>query len=253
MTLLDKLRDNWWLLRFCRDRDTLRAMKKRGTAAADTILPLRFRAFETPVLCRSGTTDVSVAWELFRNREYECTRGWDFPRVVDCGANVGLFMAFASMKQNGSLERYVGVEADPAAFEMLGRQASALCIQARTRLLHAAAWDEDGEVSFDDRGPSWGRHVSADGAVRVRALSIDSILDAAGLDQCDLLKLDIEGGERAVISRVKQWGPRVRTFVAELHDGLDFEWFARLAHEAGFEPHAPGELFLAHPSAVRRS
>jgi FkbM family methyltransferase len=252
MALVDKLRDNWWLLRVCDDVATLRAMKKRGTAAPDTILPLRFRALPSPLLCRSGTSDVAVAWELFRNREYECTRGWEFPRVVDCGANVGLFMAFATMEQDGGLERYVGVEADRAAFEMLERQTSMQGLQARSQLLHAAAWDEDGEVCFDDRGPSWGRHVSAEGSVRVRALSIDSILDAAGLDQCDLLKLDIEGGERAVLARAKTWGPRVRTFVAELHDGLDYEWFSALAHEAGFEPYPAGALFRAHPSAVRR-
>ena len=61
MTLLGSLRDNWWLLRVCQDWPTLRAMKKLGTAAPDTVLPLRFRALDTPVLCRSGTTDVSVA------------------------------------------------------------------------------------------------------------------------------------------------------------------------------------------------
>src|SRR5690349_9476726 len=252
MTWLGRVSDNLWLLGACRDWPTVRAMKRRGTHAVDGVLPLRFRGLDTAVLCRAGTTDVSVAWELFRLQEYECARGWDFRRVVDCGANVGMFMAFAAMKLDGRLERYVGVEADRAAFEMLRRQAGALQLGPRSRLLHAAAWERDGEVRFDDRGPSWGRHVSETGAASVRAMSIDSILDAAELDECDLLKLDIEGGERSVLPGIVHWGRRVRTLVAELHDGLDYAWFAPLVRSAGFEPYPAGRLFRAHPSAVRR-
>jgi hypothetical protein len=40
--------------------------------------------------------------------------------------------------------------------------------------------------------------------------------------------------------------------VAELHDGLDYAWFAGIAESAGFEPFPPGELFRAHPGAIRR-
>ena|ERR1700741_2804127 len=252
MSFLTKVRDNAWLLGACRDIPTWRAMKLKGRGA-EAVKPLRFRALRSPVLCRDGTTDISVAWELFRGQEYACARGWDFPRVLDCGANVGLFLAFASMKLGGKLHRYVGVEADRAAFEMLQRQASALGLAPRSRLLHAAAWCRDGEVLFDDRGPSWGRHVSDTGPTRVRALGIGSILDAAGLEECDLLKLDIEGGERVVLPEIRAWGPRVRTLVAELHDDLDYAWFASIVDAAGFEPHAPGTLFRAHPSATRRA
>jgi FkbM family methyltransferase len=251
MTLLRRVRDNLWLLGACRDWRTLRAMKGRAPHSAESVLPLRLRGLDTPVLYRAGTTDISVVWELFQQQEYECTRGWNFPRVVDCGANVGMFMAFAMMKMDSRLERYVGVEADRAAFEMLERQTTALRLTDKARLLHAAAWQDDGEVSFDDHGPSWARHVSKSGATRVRALSIDSILDAAELAECDLLKLDIEGGERFVLPQMKVWGPRVRTVVAELHHELDYTWFATIARGAGFEPFAPGKLFRAHPSAVR--
>jgi hypothetical protein len=84
-------------------------------------------------------------------------------------------------------------------------------------------------------------------------MTIESILDAAGLEECDLLKLDIEGGERTVLPRMKVWGPRVRTVVVELHDGLDYAWFAGIARGAGFQPFPPGELFRAHPGAIRQS
>jgi hypothetical protein len=85
----------------------------------------------------------------------------------------------------------------------------------------------------------------------VPGLRIESILDAAGLQECDLLKLDIEGGERTVLPEMPQWGPRVRAVVVELHDGLDYAWFAAHARRANFHPYPAGELFLTHPSALR--
>jgi FkbM family methyltransferase len=156
------------------------------------------------------------------------------------------------MKARGDLSRYVGVEADRDSFGVLERQATTLAVRSKSHLLHAAVWEHDGEVSFDGRGPSWGRHVSAGGTDRVRAMTIESILDAAGLEECDLLKMDIEGSERAVLLRMDSWGPRVRVVVAELHGGLDYAWFAGIAEGAGFQPFPPGELFRAHPGAIRR-
>jgi FkbM family methyltransferase len=252
MTMLDRVRGNLWLLGACRDWPTLRAMKGRRVHGPETVLPLRLRALAAPILYRSHTTDISVAWELFHQGEYECTRAWDFGTVVDCGANVGMFLAFALGKLGGRLRSYVGVEPDPAAFALLERQAEQFGLRDKSRLLRAAAWHTDGEVSFDDAGPSWGRHVSAAGARRVRALCIESILDEADLEQCDLLKLDIEGAERQVLPLISAWGPRVRTLVAELHDGLDYAWFAECVESAGFEAFPPGALFRLHPGAIRR-
>jgi FkbM family methyltransferase len=251
MTLLSRVRDNVWLLGACRDWHTVRAMKSRANDGARRE-QLHFRGLETPVLYRPGSTDISVAWELFHQREYDCTRPWEFPTVVDCGANVGLFLAFVVMKMNSRLVRYVGVEADAEAFAMLERQVAALGVASKSRLIHAAAWQVDGEVRFANQGPSWSRHVSADGGASVRASTIESILDEAGLSECDLLKLDIEGGERAVLPLMKSWGRRVRMVVAELHDGLDYPWFAAIAEDAGFQAFPPGELFHLHPAAIRR-
>lgn len=251
-SLFERVSNNLWLLGACRDWNTLRAMKTLRTAGASDVEQLRFRGLPTPILYRPGTSDISVAWELFQRREYDCVRGWNFATVVDCGANVGMFLAFAAMKLGPRLRRYIGVEADREAYRMLELQAAAAGVERKSALLQVAAWDRDGDVEFDDRGPSWGRHVGAGAGTRVRALSIDSILDEAGLDQCDLLKLDIEGGERAVLPSMPLWGRRVRTLVAELHDGLDYTWFARMVNRAGFQAFPAGQLFRSHPGAIRR-
>ena len=85
-------------------------------------------------------------------------------------------------------------------------------------------------------------------------MSIGTMLDRAGLDEVDLLKLDIEGGEAAVLGAWPSWSRRVRCLVAELHQvdaPLDYPWFADRAREGGFTPFPAGALFRGHPAAVR--
>jgi FkbM family methyltransferase len=248
--LFRRVADHAWLLGACRDWETLRAMKSRPPRGAPPP-SLRFRRLEPAVLYRPGSTDVQVAWEIFRQRQYACALPWRFDTIVDCGASVGMFAAFALRERGEPFSRYVAVEADPEAFRMLERQIDSLGLRATSRTIEAAAWSVDGEVRFDDSGPSWAHRVSSEGRRRVRAMRLESILDEASLDQCDLLKLDIEGGEREVLPSIRDWGPRVRAVVAELHDGLDYRWFARVTSDAGFRPYPPGALFRDHPGAIR--
>ncbi len=85
-------------------------------------------------------------------------------------------------------------------------------------------------------------------------LSINSILDRAGLAEVDLLKLDIEGGEKPVLESWPIWRHRVRRLVVEVHDfwdPLDYDWFAACARASGFVPMPAGRLFGRLPGAIR--
>ncbi len=214
---------------------------------------LNLRGLARPVVFRPNTTDIPVAWELFRNAEY-ATPTWPFRTVVDCGANCGMFLAWALWRSGGQLERYVGVEADADSFRTLQHQADSLAIDERAVLINAAIWEHDGSVAFDESGPSWGHHVGTRAGGRaVRAMALESILDEAGLAECDLLKLDIEGGERRVLPAVMATcSERVNALVAELHDGLTYDWFAHIVERAGFIAAPPGTLFHSHPGAIRK-
>lgn len=252
MQLMQRVRNNLWLARICRDWSTWHALKQRDAERTPEVHELALRGLRAPVLYRPGTSDLACVWEVFHGREYECRRGWDFRTVVDCGANVGVFLAYAAMKSGSKLARYVGVEPDAAAVGVLEMQVDKTELRPQSTLVRAAVWEHDGEVGFDDSGPSWTHHVRTDSNIAVPALTIDALLDRTGVDECDLLKLDVEGAERFIVPQMKDWGPRVRTLVAELHGGLDFDWFAAHADAAGFEPYPVGRHFRAHPSAVRR-
>lgn len=50
---------------------------------------------------------------------------------------------------------------------------------------------------------------------------VEDIIDASGQDYCDLLKLDIEGGEFDLLAKnTDRWLPRVRILMVELHDRI---------------------------------
>jgi FkbM family methyltransferase len=253
MSLAERIAQNFWLLKTCRDLPTLQALKQRswGVPEVNGLGRLRLRGLDQPVLFRRAATDIPVVWELFHKGEYEFIEGWPFRTVLDCGANAGMFLAWAMRATFGQLERYVGVEPDVESFALLEAQARSLGIEDRATLLQAAVWDRDGVVSFDESGPSWGRKVVEGDGRKVRALTLTSILDEAELEHCDLLKLDVEGGELNVLCTVAACAERIDALVVELHNGLDYAWFAATVAAAGFKPAPAGKLFRTHPGAVR--
>ncbi|MGH8115528.1 MAG: hypothetical protein ACREPS_10825, partial [Rhodanobacteraceae bacterium] len=90
---MSAITDNLWLLTRCSNIRTVLAMKGRRRFAQPHDY-LNLRGLTRPVVFRPHTTDIPVAWELFRNGEYT-TPTWPFRTVVDCGANCGMFLAWA--------------------------------------------------------------------------------------------------------------------------------------------------------------
>jgi len=250
-----RLMTNWWLVQNCKDVRTALILKGYAHPKRDRQYDqLRLRGLDRAILYRPGSTDVSVAWELFHTGEYAVSEPWPFRTVVDAGANCGMFMLWVLRQSAGALTNYVGIEADADSFRVLEQQAKASGLTDRATLVNAAIWERDGSVTFETSGPSWGHRVNAGGSGNVvKAMTLQSILDAANLPSCDLLKLDIEGGERQVLPAILSSCPeRFHAVVAELHDELDYDWFARVTERAGFVSRPPGALFNSHPGAVRR-
>jgi FkbM family methyltransferase len=248
--MFNRIADNLWLIRVAKNFETFRAMKGRLHVGADKgIRSLQLRALDRPVVYRPETTDISVVWELFRGGEYAVRGEWPFKSVMDCGANVGMFLAW--LISTRKVKQYVGIEADGSSFDVLERQIKSLGLGREFSILHAAVWERDGEVSFDSTGPSWGRHVASSGGVKVAAKTIKTILNECGLKQCDLVKIDIEGGELSVLPTINDWGACVKAVVVELHGSADFDWFSKIVTSAGFRAYPAGVLFHSHPGALR--
>lgn len=151
--------------------------------------------------------------DLFVRRVLQFTAATDRPVVLDCGANVGLASLF--VKSCYPRARVVAFEADPAI--------AAVCRRNLARngapdveVIDAAAWTHDGRVGFHVEGGDAGAIVHAvSSATDVRAVRLRDWIERAPID---LLKLDIEGAEAAVLEDCADVLGHVRALVIDLHE-----------------------------------
>jgi FkbM family methyltransferase len=139
------------------------------------------------------------------------------PRILDCGANIGLASLY--FKRLYPQARITAYEADPDVSAILKTNLSSNGA-GDVEVVDAAVWTHSGDVEFRCEGADSGSIASVrtgvEGAVRrVRALRLRDVLAAGDVD---FLKLDIEGGEADVIPDCAGVLRRVRAIVAELHE-----------------------------------
>jgi FkbM family methyltransferase len=133
--------------------------------------------------------------------------------LIDAGANIGASVAFFKARcPNAVVHAY---EPDPASFRKLVRNVGSL---AGVRLHREAIWTTDGETVLYSSRQGWDSSlIERQGRpVRVACRTLESALREAGLDRVDLVKLDIEGAEFAVL-RTPGVLAGVEALVAELH------------------------------------
>ncbi|MEY2573897.1 MAG: hypothetical protein QOJ87_2110 [Verrucomicrobiota bacterium] len=163
----------------------------------------------------------------------------DYRRVIDAGANRGAFTdAFLRLHQP---ERIVLVEAIPELTMMLDEKYSG---DARITVVAAALSDRNGEAAFeinrsqasssllsiDPRNSKWfGRDLSVASSITVPTVTLPELMARQGLDSVDLLKLDLQGAERLVLTGGAEALDQVRVIYTEvfferLYDGAWLFW-----------------------------
>jgi FkbM family methyltransferase len=139
------------------------------------------------------------------------------PRIIDCGANIGLASLF--LRRLYPEARITAYEADPALFAMLDanlRNNGASAVETR----HAALWTATGTLTFRCEGSDSGMIESLPGAVDGKSTIVPSLRlrDVLATEPVDLLKLDIEGAEGAVLADCEPVLHHVRALVMDLHE-----------------------------------
>lgn len=155
--------------------------------------------------------------DIFVRQTLAFTAATPSPRILDCGANVG----FASLyfRRLYPAARITAFEADPALFAILTANLQANGAgSVETR--HAAVWTSAGSLTFHCEGSDSGMIGSLSGAVDGRATDVPSVRLRDVIDEApvDLLKLDIEGAEDAVLADCEPVLHRVKALVMDLHE-----------------------------------
>lgn len=162
---------------------------------------------------------VAPQWEDTFVRELHAFRSTKpAPRIIDCGANVGIVTLY--YKRTFPSSRVTAFEADPDIARMLALNVSENKL-SQVDVVAAAVWIENGDVTFAKEGADSGSvateyHGGASPRVPVPAIRLRDFL--AREDQVDLLKLDIEGAEHRVLADAEPELHRVRAIAMELHE-----------------------------------
>lgn len=157
---------------------------------AEAILPNGVRITYNPALHGHAVRDYEQ--EVLQVLQDNLKAGGVF---YDVGANVGLFSLLLSPAASQVL-----------MFEPEGNNTSCLKRSlsvgpSNVRLFECAVGAADGSMTFDRRGGAFSGRLTSDAAfdgVTVQVRSLDSIV-AEGYPPPDLIKIDVEGGEGAVL------------------------------------------------------
>lgn len=169
--------------------------------------------------------------------------------AFDVGANIGLFASVMS-RAVGPMGRVIAVE--PAAgtvLQLRGNLERNQCNNVEVVEGAAAAAAGDTTLTLTDdpalhsAGGTLLKGHRAAGAASVRAYTLDDLWVAAGQPSVSLVKIDVEGGEQAVLLGATQMISRCQpTLIIEVNDPTHLQRVAETLHGyrtvpgRGFEP-----------------
>ncbi|HUB11661.1 MAG TPA: FkbM family methyltransferase [Acetobacteraceae bacterium] len=203
----------------------------------------------------AGNNDYGVAYEVFLHRHYDCPRplpAQSIRRILDLGANVGFSCLWWLTRFPGA--EVIALEPHPNHFAQCRVNLSTNGLLPRVELHQAAAGTETRHIMLSDAGSS--SSVLAHGTAGIEAEMLD-VFDLLG-DQCiDLMKLDIEGGEYAILDDARFPALGVKYLVMEWHGGPErrdhsLQRFCSLGYEplVMFDHGSQGMVWaFLHPSA----
>ena len=137
--------------------------------------------------------------------------------VFDVGAGIGAeTLVFSRLV--GPEGRVVAIEAHPRTFARLQRLVDANGL-ANVTTLQVAVSDADGTTAISNSQTHVRNTTGADG-IDVPARRIDSIAQELGIREVDLLKMNVEGAERAALPGAGEALARTHHVVISCHDFL---------------------------------
>lgn len=216
-------------------------------------ITIQLPGLAAPLTVRRGTTDFAIFEQIFVNREYELPFSFS-PRVIlDVGANTGFSaIYFATTYPDAHV---YAVEPEPSNFRMLELNTRAY---ANITPIQKALWSHTGPAFIVDasRETKDGFQVSSSGgSLQIQGITLEDLLKKFGLNKVDLLKLDIEGGEKEIFTPdSSSWLSKVDVLAVELHDsrvpGCSRAFYLATAAEDFAEYRRGENIVLYRPNVV---
>ncbi|MFO0453597.1 MAG: FkbM family methyltransferase [Pseudomonadota bacterium] len=176
----------------------------------------------TQVYVRSNTPDLEVAFSSLYDEEYGSIRLSHPKIIIDAGANIGTSSIYFARKFPDA--KIFAVEPEASNFQLLRKN---LKQYPNVVVVQAAFWGTNGTRKIRNRLTGhWGYTVAEttnrtqETGQEINCVTIDSFMKEHGIESIDLLKMDIEGGEKEVLENSHGWIGSVTTMSVELHDRI---------------------------------
>ena len=175
------------------------------------------RGYEHPIQIRGKSSDDWVLNSIIVCREYSGFISKRPARILDGGANIGLADIYWSQLYPGV--EIVAIEPDPDNFELLQRNTEHL---ENVSLIQGGIWSRKVKLRVEyPSAEKYAIRVVEDENGTIEAHSIDSIMSDLGWDWIDVVKLDVEGSEVAILSEnIDQWIDKIGTLIIEIHQDI---------------------------------
>lgn len=196
-----------------------------------------------PLVIRPTKPDVLVLWQTFGLKQCAVPLRAPPRLIVDAGANIGCTAVFLANAYPGA--RIVAVEPDTKNAELARKNCARY---PAVEIVEGAVWPRPVQLEIENpQDESWAfrmRETPRDGgAGGMRGLTIDELSKGQAID---LLKVDIEGGERQLFTEETQWLGRVGAMLVELHGPACTEAVATAAQQSGFRALPPQGEYVVY-------
>jgi len=181
---------------------------------------LRYNGFCFPFEIR-GLLDVTLLNSIFVKEEYSLPLDAAPKIIFDLGSNIGAsVLYFHALYPKAMIYAF---EPDPKNVDLLRRHTQE--IESFVRIMPKAIYQEDGKELQLYRNPEshWSTSIVNKGSsyelFTVQTVTIDTVMNDAGIQTIDLLKFDIEGAEFDVFRTFTRLN-RARYLIGEVHPCL---------------------------------
>lgn len=171
-------------------------------------------------IIRKGTSDANVLAGIYVLGDLKLPIEIEPGLIIDAGAYTGLSAIYYSEKYPAA--KIIAIEPEASNFEILEQNTKNLPNVTR---LKAGLWNRDAFLKVIDKNlGKWGfavEEVAGSEPYDIRGITVNKILEQAGSDAVDILKLDIEGSEVELFEENSAvWLSKVNVIAIELHDRL---------------------------------
>ena len=205
------------------------------------------------VLFPDGLSYISMYDEIFNKEIYKFETSEPTPRIIDCGANIGLSsIYFATRFPNATV---IAFEPDPLICSFLKQNIDNHDL-GNVEIKDMAVWINENIISFKSEGADAGRLAPKEGAVSNISVQATRLLKYLAIPT-EFLKIDIEGAEYKVLEDCKNDLGLVKKLFVEYHSHVyevqELDALLTIVRNAGFRYHIhPVGVHSPQPFLSRR-